>query len=101
MVAGARPGALSRCPAPLLLIGNSRAGSPGPLDGRKRKDGAAQAPPRTALLIRGSKPDPRRVRTGAQIAESGTTKARAFEPFLEPVGSRVPHMSCSRASEGS
>jgi hypothetical protein len=36
-----------------------------------------------------------------QIAESGTTKARAFEPFLEPVGSGVPHMSCSRASEGS
>jgi hypothetical protein len=43
----------------------SRAGTPRPLDGRKRKDGAAQAPPRTALLIRGSKPDPRRVRTGA------------------------------------
>jgi hypothetical protein len=25
----------------------------------------------------------------------------AFEPFLEPAGSRVPRMSCSRASEGS
>jgi hypothetical protein len=25
---------------------------------------------------------------------------RAFEPLLKPVGSRVPHMSCSRASRG-
>jgi hypothetical protein len=48
----------------VLLTSASRAGSPRPLDGRKRKHGAAQAPPRTALLIRGSKPDPRRVRTG-------------------------------------
>jgi hypothetical protein len=65
MVADARPGALSRRPAPLLLISTPRTGSPRPLDGRKRKDGAAQAPPCTALLIRGSKPDPRWVRTGA------------------------------------
>jgi hypothetical protein len=65
MVANARPGALSRRPAPSLLISASRAGSPRPLDGRRCEDGAAQAPPRTALLIRGSKPDPRRVRTGA------------------------------------
>jgi hypothetical protein len=33
--------------------------------------------------------------------ELGTTRAHAFEPFLEPASSRVPHMSCSRASEGS
>jgi hypothetical protein len=33
--------------------------------------------------------------------ESGTMRARASEPFLEPTGSRVPHMSCLRASEGS
>jgi hypothetical protein len=33
--------------------------------------------------------------------ESGTTRARAFEPILEPTGSRVPHMLCSRANEGS
>jgi hypothetical protein len=65
MVAYARPGTLSRRPAPFLLISAPRAGSPRPLDGRERKDGAALAPPRTALLIRGSKPDPRRVRTGA------------------------------------
>jgi hypothetical protein len=64
MVADAKPGALSRRPAPSKLISVSRAGSPRPLDGRRCKDGAAQAPPRTALLIRGSKPDARRVRTG-------------------------------------
>jgi hypothetical protein len=33
--------------------------------------------------------------------ESGTTRACAIEPILEPTGSRVPHMSYSRASEGS
>jgi hypothetical protein len=49
----------------ILLISASGAGSPKPLDGRKCKDGAAQVPPRTALLIRGSEPNPRWVRTGA------------------------------------
>jgi hypothetical protein len=49
MDADARPGALSRRPAPFLLISASRAGSPKPLDGRRCKDGAAQAPPRTIL----------------------------------------------------
>jgi hypothetical protein len=58
-IADVRPGALSRRPAPSLLISASRAGSPRPLDGRRCKDGAAHAPPRTALLIKGSKPDPR------------------------------------------
>jgi hypothetical protein len=33
--------------------------------------------------------------------ESGTTRARAFKPILEPTVSRVPHMSCSRANESS
>jgi hypothetical protein len=65
MVAYGWPGALSRRPTPFLLISASRAGSPRPLDGRRCKDGAAQAPPRTALLIIGSKPDPRRVQTGS------------------------------------
>ena len=81
MVADARPGALSRRPAPFLLISASRAGSPRPLDGRRRKDGAAQAPPRTALLIRGSKPDPRRVRTGApdhRVRDDEGTHIRAI-----------------------
>jgi hypothetical protein len=46
----------------------------------QRKDGAAQAPPRTALLIRGSKPDPRRVRTGApdrRVRDDEGTRVRA------------------------
>jgi hypothetical protein len=80
MVADARPGALSRRPAPFLLTSASRAGSPRPLDGRRRKDGAAQAPPRTALLIRGSKPDPRRVRTGTpdrRVRDDEGTRIRA------------------------
>jgi hypothetical protein len=64
----------------VLLTSASRAGSPGPLDDRKRKDGAAQAPPRTALLIRGSKPDPRRVRTGTpdrRVRDDEGTRIRA------------------------
>jgi hypothetical protein len=80
MVADAKSGALSRRPAPFLLISASRTGSPRPLDGRERKDGAAQAPPRTALLIRGSKPDPRRVRTGApdhRVRDDEGTRIRA------------------------
>jgi hypothetical protein len=77
MVADARPGALSRRPAPFLLISASRAGSPRPLDGRRCKDGAAQAPPRTALLIRGSKPDPQRVRTGAPDHQSQGRRGHA------------------------
>jgi hypothetical protein len=80
VVADARPGALSRRPLPFLLISTSRVGSPRPLNGRRRKDGAAQAPPRTALLIRGSKPDPRRVRTGApdhRVRDDEGTRIRA------------------------
>jgi hypothetical protein len=38
-----------------------------PRNTQMRKDGSTPLLPRTALLIRGSKPDPRRVRTGAQI----------------------------------
>jgi hypothetical protein len=52
-----------------------------------------------ALLIRGSELDPRWVRNKRpRSTESGATRARAFEPILEPTGSRAPHMSCSRAS---
>jgi hypothetical protein len=64
----------------VLLTSASRAGTSRPLDGRKRKDGAAQAPPRTTLLIRGSKPDPRRVRTGApdrRVRDDEGTRIRA------------------------
>jgi hypothetical protein len=93
MVADARPGALSRRPAPSLLISASRAGSPRPLDGRRCKDGAAQAPPRTALLIRGSKPDPRRVRTGApdhRVRDDEGTRIRAVPRARQLEG--APHV---------
>jgi hypothetical protein len=42
----------------------------GPLKPADAKDGSTQLLPRTALLIRGSKPDPRRVRTGAPDHQS-------------------------------
>jgi hypothetical protein len=89
MDADARLGALSRRPAPSLLISASRAGSPRPLDGRRCRDGAAQAPPRTALLIRGSKPDPRRVRTGApdhRVRDDEGTRIRAVPRALQLEG---------------
>jgi hypothetical protein len=35
------------------------------------------------------------------LTESGMTKARTFEPDLESPNSRAPHMSYSRANEGS
>jgi hypothetical protein len=65
----------------VLSTSASRAGSPRPLDGRiRKKDGAAQAPPRTALLIRGPKPNPRWVRTGAsdrRVRDNEGTRIRA------------------------
>jgi hypothetical protein len=42
----------------------------GPSKPADAKDGSTQLLPRTALLIRGSKPDPRRVRTGAPDHQS-------------------------------
>jgi hypothetical protein len=42
-----------------------------------RKDGSTQVLPRTALLFRGSKPDPRRVRTGAPDHQSQGRRGRA------------------------
>jgi hypothetical protein len=39
--------------------------------------------------------------SGPREVHTTATRARAFEPNLEPAGSRVPHMSCSRVSEGS
>jgi hypothetical protein len=41
------------------------------------KDGSTQLLPRTTLLIRGSKPDTRRVRTGAQDHQSQGRRGRA------------------------
>jgi hypothetical protein len=54
-----------------LLISGSRAGTAeNPRNPQMRKDGGTRLPPRTALLIRGSKPDPQRVRTGAPNHQS-------------------------------
>jgi hypothetical protein len=54
-----------------LLISGSRAGTAkNPRNPQMRKDGGTQLPPRTALLIKGSKPDPRRIRTGAPDHQS-------------------------------
>jgi hypothetical protein len=66
-----------------------------------KKTGAPSCYPTTALLIRGSKPDPRRVRQAPQINRVRDDEARAFEPILEPTSSRAPHVSYSRANEGS
>jgi hypothetical protein len=49
----------------------------GPLKPADAKDGSTQLPPRTALLIRGSKPDPRWVRTGAPDHQSQGRRGRA------------------------
>jgi hypothetical protein len=43
-----------------------------------RKDGSAQLLPRTALLIRGPKPDPRRVLTGAPDRQSQGRRGHAY-----------------------
>jgi hypothetical protein len=67
-----------------------------------QKVGGTQLPPCSgptdqgfeALSSMGSNRRPR-------STESGTTRARAFEPIREPTGSGAPHMSYSRASEGS
>jgi hypothetical protein len=54
-----------------ILISGSRGGTAeNPRNPQMRKDGGTQLPPRTTLLIRGSKPDHRRVRTGAPDHES-------------------------------
>jgi hypothetical protein len=45
------------------------------------KDGSTQLLPRTALLIRGSKPDPRRVRTGAPDHQSQGRRGRVHSSF--------------------
>jgi hypothetical protein len=86
-----------------ILISGSRAGpAASPRVLQMQKVGGTQLPPAVALLIRGSELDPRWVRNRCpRSTESGTTRARAFKPILEPTGSRAPHMSYSRASEGS
>jgi hypothetical protein len=61
-----------------LLISGSRAGTvENPRNMQMRKDGSTKVVPRMALLIRGSKPDPRRVRTGALDRQSQGRRGRA------------------------
>jgi hypothetical protein len=61
-----------------LLISGSRAGpAKNPETCRCEKTGALSCHPATALLIRGSKPDPRRVRTGAPDHQSQGRRKRA------------------------
>jgi hypothetical protein len=61
-----------------LLISSSRVILPGnPRNLRMQQDGGTQLPPRMALLIRGSKPDPRRFRTGAPDHQSQGRRGRA------------------------
>jgi hypothetical protein len=61
-----------------LLISGLRAGtSKNPRNLQMRKDGSTPLLPRTALLIRGSKPNPRRVRTGAPDHQSQGRQGRA------------------------
>jgi hypothetical protein len=68
-------GALDR---PSLLISGSRVGmAENPRDTQMRKDESTQVLPRTALLIRGSKPNPRTVRTGAPDHQSQGRRGRA------------------------
>jgi hypothetical protein len=67
-----------------------------------RKVGGTQLPPRRgptdqgfgALPSMGSKQAP-------QINRVRDDKGTRIRAYLEPTGSRAPHMSCSRASEGS
>jgi hypothetical protein len=61
-----------------LLISSSRVIPPGnPRNPRMQQDGGTQLLPRMALLIRGSKPDPRRVRIGAPDHQSQGRRGRA------------------------
>jgi hypothetical protein len=77
----------------VLPTSASRAGSPRPLDGRKRKrrgrPGAAPHGP----TVRGSKPDPRRVRTGAsdrRVRDDEGTRIRAVPRAHQLEG--APHV---------
>jgi hypothetical protein len=52
-----------------------------PRNVQMRKDGSSQLLPRTALLIRGSKPDPRRVQTGAPDHQSQGDEGARIRTF--------------------
>jgi hypothetical protein len=60
----------------------------GPSKPADAKDGSTQLLPRTALLIRGSKPDPRRVRTGAPDHQSQGRRGRAHSSLSSSLSAR-------------
>jgi hypothetical protein len=62
----------------------------GPSKPADAKDGVTWLLPRTALLIRGSKPDPRRVRTGAPDHQSQGRRGHAHSSL----SSRLPARGC-------
>jgi hypothetical protein len=61
----------------------------GPSKPADAKDGSTQLLPRTALLIRGSKPDPRRVRTGAPDHQSQGRRGRAHSSLSSSPSARA------------
>jgi hypothetical protein len=63
----------------------------GPSKPADAKDGSTWLLPRTALLIRGSKPDPRRVRTGAPDRQSQGRRGRVHSSLSSsPPGRGCP-----------
>jgi hypothetical protein len=80
-----------------LLISGSRAGAAdNPRNTHMRKDGSTQVLPCTALLIRGSKPDPRRVRTGAPDHQSQGRQGRAHSSLSSSPPARGRPTCCVR-----
>jgi hypothetical protein len=60
-----------------LISGSRTSAAENPRNLQMRKDGSTPLLPRTALLIRGSKPDPRRVRTCSPDRQSQGRRGRA------------------------
>jgi hypothetical protein len=77
-----------------LLISGSRAGTTeNPRKPQMRKDRGTQLPPRTALLIRGSKPNPQRVQTGAPDHQSQGRRGRVHSSLSSSPPARG-HPTC-------
>jgi hypothetical protein len=80
-----------------LLISGSRASTAeNPRNTQMRKDGSTQVLPRTALLIRGLKPDPQRVRTGAPDHQSQGRRGRAHSSLSSSPPARGRPTCCVR-----
>jgi hypothetical protein len=93
-----------RCPQSTKTTDQRFEGQPScePSKPADAKVGGNRLPPRNSSTDQGFETCPSKGSNRCpRSPESGTTRAHAFEPILEPAGSRAPHMSCSRASEGS